>query len=81
MPYKSKAQQAKFHVLLEQGKISPKVVKEYDQASKGLNLPERVSPQKPQRPSKPQAAKPSVPRAASSKPKAPTTTPQRKGKR
>jgi len=42
MPYVSNAQRKKFHVLLEQGKISPDVVKEYDEASKGLNLPERV---------------------------------------
>ncbi len=42
MPYQSLAQMRKFHELLKQGKISPKVVAEFDQASKGLKLPERV---------------------------------------
>ena len=46
MPYKSKAQAAKFHILEKQGKISPKVVKEFDQASKGLKLPKRVKKKK-----------------------------------
>lgn len=44
MPYVSNAQRKKFHVLLEQGKISPKVVAEYDRTSKGKKLPERVKP-------------------------------------
>ncbi len=43
MPYKSKAQEAKFHVMLKQGKISAKTVKEFDAASKGKKLPERVA--------------------------------------
>lgn len=42
MPYKSDAQRKKFHVLEKQGKISPKVVEEFDQASKGKKLPEKV---------------------------------------
>lgn len=42
MPYKSDAQRKKFHVLEKEGKISPKVVEEYDQASKGKKLPEKV---------------------------------------
>lgn len=42
MPYKSEAQRAKFHVLKEQGKISPKVVAEFDRASKGKKLPKRA---------------------------------------
>lgn len=46
MPYKSDAQRKKFHVLEEQGKISPKVVNEWDQASKGKKLPEKVKPKK-----------------------------------
>lgn len=46
MPYKSDAQRRKFHALLEEGKISPKTVKEFDQASKGKKLPERVKPKK-----------------------------------
>lgn len=44
MPYRSQAQRAKFHELQKQGKIDPKVVAEFDQASQGLNLPERVKP-------------------------------------
>lgn len=46
MPYKSKAQAAKFHVLEQQGKISPKVVAEFDRESKGLKLPKRVAKKK-----------------------------------
>jgi hypothetical protein len=42
MPYKSDAQRRKFHALEEKGEISPRVVQEYDEASKGKNLPERV---------------------------------------
>jgi hypothetical protein len=42
MSYKSDAQRKKFHVLEKEGKISPKVVKEFDKASKGKELPEKV---------------------------------------
>jgi hypothetical protein len=42
MPYKSQAQQAKFHQLLKEGKISKKVVKEWDKESKGLKLPKKL---------------------------------------
>lgn len=42
MPYKSKAQEGKFHELLKEGKISKKVVDEFDRSSKGKVLPERV---------------------------------------
>jgi hypothetical protein len=44
MPYKSKAQQGKFHAMEERGEISPKVVREFDKASKGKKLPARVKP-------------------------------------
>lgn len=44
MSYKSRAQAGKFHEMLKRGQISKKVVDEFDAASKGLNLPERVSP-------------------------------------
>ena len=46
MPYKSKAQAAKFHELEKQGKISPAVVNEFDQASKGLKLPKKIGTKK-----------------------------------
>lgn len=46
MPYKSQAQRGKFHVLEKQGKISPAVVKEFDEASKGKKLPEKVAKKK-----------------------------------
>jgi len=46
MPYKSDAQRKKFHALLERGEISKKTVDEFDKASKGLKLPERVTPKK-----------------------------------
>lgn len=47
MPYKSDAQRKKFHALLEQGKISKKTVDEFDAASKGKKLPERIGHKKP----------------------------------
>lgn len=43
MPYKSKAQQGFFHAAEERGEMSPKVVKEFDSASKGMKLPKRVA--------------------------------------
>ncbi len=46
MPYKSKAQAAKFHEMEKEGKISPKTVKEFDKASKGKKLPETVPTKK-----------------------------------
>lgn len=42
-PYASKAQAGKMHILEKQGKIKPSIVKEFDQASKGLKLPEHKS--------------------------------------
>lgn len=42
MPYKSDAQRRKFHALLARGEISKATVDEYDQASKGMDLPERI---------------------------------------
>lgn len=50
MPYKSAAQRAKFHILEKQGKISPAVVNEFDQASKGLKLPKKVTSKKKGKP-------------------------------
>lgn len=46
MPYASEVQRRKFHFLLSEGKISPDVVREFDEASKGLTLPERLHPKK-----------------------------------
>jgi hypothetical protein len=46
MPYKSNAQRRKFHSLLEKNEISKTVVDEWDKASKGKKLPERVKPNK-----------------------------------
>ena len=46
MPYKSDAQRRKFHAMEQRGEISPKVVREHDQASKGKKLPERVRPKR-----------------------------------
>ncbi len=43
MPYKSKAQQRAFHAKERAGEIDPAVVEEFDQASKGKRLPERVT--------------------------------------
>lgn len=44
MPYKSKAQQGYFHAAEARGEISPRVVNDFDAASKGMkNLPEHVA--------------------------------------
>ena len=45
-PYKSEAQRKKFHAMLERGEISAKTVAEFDEASKGKKLPERLSSKK-----------------------------------
>jgi len=44
MPYKSKKQQRKFHILEKEGKISHATVKEWDEETKrqGKKLPERA---------------------------------------
>ena len=42
MPYSSKAQAGKFHEMEKRGEISHKVVAEFDHASKGMKLPEKV---------------------------------------
>ena len=46
MPYASKAQQRKFHALLSRGQIAASTVKEFDKASKGKKLPEKVKSKK-----------------------------------
>jgi hypothetical protein len=46
MPYKSNAQRRYFHSLLERKEISKTVVDEWDKASKGKKLPDRVKPKK-----------------------------------
>jgi hypothetical protein len=46
MPYKSEAQRKKFHALAQEGKMSKKTVDEFDKASKGMKLPERITPKK-----------------------------------
>lgn len=45
MPYKSDAQRKFFHAAEDRGDISPKVVDEFDKASKGKQLPEHVKKQ------------------------------------
>lgn len=42
MPYASEAQRRKFHAMADRGEVSKKTVAEYDRASKGKSLPERV---------------------------------------
>lgn len=44
MPYQSQAQRRAFHAMESRGEISPATVKEFDQASKGKKLPERIHP-------------------------------------
>lgn len=44
MPYKSDAQRRLFHAKLKRGEIGAQKVHEFDQTSKGMELPERVNP-------------------------------------
>lgn len=44
--YKSEAQRRKFHELAKAGKLSSKIVAEFDAASKGKKLPDRVKAKK-----------------------------------
>lgn len=46
MPYKSQAQRAAMHAKADRGEISRKVVKEFDEASKGKKLPEHAPKKK-----------------------------------
>ena len=46
MPYKSNAQRRKFHAMESRGEISAKTVAEFDRASKGKKLPEKVKKSK-----------------------------------
>lgn len=46
MPYSSDAQRRKFHAMLARGEIKKSTVDEFDEASKGMNLPERVEHEK-----------------------------------
>ena len=41
-PYVSNAQRRKFHAMEKRGEISHKTVREFDKASKGKKLPEKV---------------------------------------
>ena len=47
MPYKSDVQRKYFHAAEARGEISKKTVEEFDKASKGMKLPERVGKKKP----------------------------------
>lgn len=42
MPYKSKAQAAYFHTNVGKKGITPKVVEEFDETSKGMKLPKKM---------------------------------------
>ena len=42
MPYKSEAQRRKFHAMAERGQISKATVAEWDKASEGLSLPDKI---------------------------------------
>jgi hypothetical protein len=43
VPYKSRAQQRKFHAMAKEGELPETTVQEFDEESKGMELPERVS--------------------------------------
>lgn len=44
MPYKSDQQRKYFHYAESKGLIKPSAVKEFDEASKGMKLPNKVEP-------------------------------------
>jgi hypothetical protein len=44
VPFKSKAQRRKFAQLLVEGKIKPETYEEWNRATGGAHLPERVTP-------------------------------------
>ena len=46
MPYKTDKQRRYFHAAEARGEISHKVVHEFDQASKGMSLPEAIKKKK-----------------------------------
>jgi hypothetical protein len=46
MPFKSKVQRRKFYAMMDEGKMSEKVVAEYEKESKGKRLPEKVKAKK-----------------------------------
>lgn len=46
MPYKSERQRRYFHAAEARGEMDPETVKEYDKASKGKKLPEKVKGKK-----------------------------------
>jgi hypothetical protein len=43
MPYQSAVQRRAMHAKAARGEISKKVINEFDRASKGLKLPERLA--------------------------------------
>ena len=45
-PFRSRAQRRKFYQLYKQGKISKATLLEWERATKGKKLPERVKPKK-----------------------------------
>ena len=47
MPYKSLKQERFFHTKTGMAKVGKKTVDEFDQASKGMDLPEEAAPAKP----------------------------------
>lgn len=49
MPYKSRAQQKKFHAMEARGEISHSTVKEFDKATNFGSLPDRVRKKKARR--------------------------------
>ena len=46
MPFKSASQRRKFYAMLARGEISKAKVEEWEKATKGKKLPERVKPKK-----------------------------------
>jgi len=46
MPFKSKSQRRKFYAMMNKGEISKKTVDEWETATKGKKLPEKVKKKK-----------------------------------
>lgn len=57
MPFKSKAQAAKLNAMAAEGKFPKDKIEEYNKASEGMELPERVAPKKPMQPQMAKTAK------------------------
>jgi hypothetical protein len=71
MPFKSKAQRRKFAQLLVEGKITPETYEEWNRATGGAKLPERVHLKTSSEPKRKPKRKPKKATSAKAKRRAP----------